>query len=217
MNDPSAIAVVERAELVGEWDAAAYAYRKEIELRLRRLDRLPLQRESYVCRCGPQQLDHSFARGELRGANSLFVQPPGNGVERVDLDALTHARLVVDQRTQFGAQRVRQRFGKRGEENASAEVPACEERRAMQSHNRLARAGRSGHARGSGIIAFHTLALRRVQEQGPLFPWIFERTFQFLPIAHGAEAAQRVRVGEGIDARSNRLRDLRSDPRGQIE
>ncbi len=39
-KDPSA--VVERAELAGEWDAVSWAYRKEIELRLRRLDRLPL-------------------------------------------------------------------------------------------------------------------------------------------------------------------------------
>lgn len=41
-RDPTAIAVVERAELVGEWDAAMYAWRKCVELRLRYLERLEL-------------------------------------------------------------------------------------------------------------------------------------------------------------------------------
>jgi hypothetical protein len=41
-QDPSTIAVVERAELVGAWDAALYASRKVIELRLRGLERIPL-------------------------------------------------------------------------------------------------------------------------------------------------------------------------------
>lgn len=41
-KDPSAIAVVERAELAGEWDGTVFARRREIELRLRRLERLPL-------------------------------------------------------------------------------------------------------------------------------------------------------------------------------
>lgn len=41
-KDPSAIAVVERAEMKGGWDAVLWAYRKEVELRLRWLERLPL-------------------------------------------------------------------------------------------------------------------------------------------------------------------------------
>jgi hypothetical protein len=41
-RDPSALAVVERVELVGEWDAVRFAHWREIELRLRRLERLPL-------------------------------------------------------------------------------------------------------------------------------------------------------------------------------
>jgi hypothetical protein len=40
--DPSAIAVVQRAELVGEWDGAAFTHRREIELRLRHLERMEL-------------------------------------------------------------------------------------------------------------------------------------------------------------------------------
>lgn len=41
-QDPSAIAVLERAELVGDWAGAEYAHTKVIELRLRWLERLPL-------------------------------------------------------------------------------------------------------------------------------------------------------------------------------
>ena len=42
VHDYTAIAVVERAELTGEWDPAMYTYRKEVALRLRHLERVPL-------------------------------------------------------------------------------------------------------------------------------------------------------------------------------
>ena len=41
-RDFTAIAVLERAELIGEWDQVAYARRKTIALRLRHLERVPL-------------------------------------------------------------------------------------------------------------------------------------------------------------------------------
>ena len=41
-RDFTAIAVVERAEVIGEWDAAMWAWRKEIRLRLRFLERASL-------------------------------------------------------------------------------------------------------------------------------------------------------------------------------
>ena len=41
-RDFTAIAVLERAELMGEWDPVAYARRKTIALRLRHLERVPL-------------------------------------------------------------------------------------------------------------------------------------------------------------------------------
>jgi len=41
-QDPTAIAVLERAELLGPWDGVAFAHKKEVELRLRRLERVPL-------------------------------------------------------------------------------------------------------------------------------------------------------------------------------
>jgi len=41
-QDFTAIAVVERSELKGEWEAAMWAWRKEVMLRLRYLERMPL-------------------------------------------------------------------------------------------------------------------------------------------------------------------------------
>lgn len=41
-QDFTALAIVERTQLKGDWDAAAYAYRKETALRLRYLERVPL-------------------------------------------------------------------------------------------------------------------------------------------------------------------------------
>ena len=37
-----------------------------------------------------------------------------------------------------------------------------------------------------------------MQEDGPLFPRIFERSFQFFRVLHEAEASLRVRVGEWV-------------------
>jgi hypothetical protein len=42
VRDPSAVAVVERAEVQGEWDPVMFARRKVVELRLRYVERMPL-------------------------------------------------------------------------------------------------------------------------------------------------------------------------------
>ena len=42
VKDFTAVAVLERAEVLGEWDAGMYAHRKHVELRLRYLERMPL-------------------------------------------------------------------------------------------------------------------------------------------------------------------------------
>ena len=42
VRDPSAIAVLERREVQGEWDPVVFGHRKEIALRLRYLERVPL-------------------------------------------------------------------------------------------------------------------------------------------------------------------------------
>ncbi len=41
-SDPTAITVVERAELTGDWDAIQYAFRKRVEYRVRHLERVRL-------------------------------------------------------------------------------------------------------------------------------------------------------------------------------
>jgi hypothetical protein len=42
VNDPTALAVIERVELRGAWDPVRYGYYKKIALRLRHLERMPL-------------------------------------------------------------------------------------------------------------------------------------------------------------------------------
>ena len=41
-QDPSTIAVAERAELRGDWDAAQFCWKKVVEVRVRMLERIPL-------------------------------------------------------------------------------------------------------------------------------------------------------------------------------
>ncbi len=80
-KDPSAIAVVERAELLGEWDAVAWAHRREIELRLRRLDRLPLGMKYPEIEGWVQHVVESVAK---RGDCELLVDATGVGRPVVD-------------------------------------------------------------------------------------------------------------------------------------
>ena len=82
MQDPTAIAVLERKELVGEWDAAYYACRKEISLGLRYLRRVELgtpypEVAARVCRV----TNHP----ELRGRCRLAVDATGVGRPVVDM------------------------------------------------------------------------------------------------------------------------------------
>jgi hypothetical protein len=81
-RDFTAVAIVERAEVVGEWDAAAYAYRKHTALRLRFLERMTL---------GTPYMEVAekvakFARsGELAGRCTLVVDATGVGRPVVEL------------------------------------------------------------------------------------------------------------------------------------
>lgn len=80
-RDPSAIAVVERAELVGEWDAVAWAHRREIELRLRQLERLPLGMKYPEIERRVRELVDAMVR---RGDCELLVDATGVGRPVVD-------------------------------------------------------------------------------------------------------------------------------------
>jgi hypothetical protein len=81
-QDFTAIAVVERTELTGEWDAAMWAYRKETMLRLRYLQRVPLGTPY------PEVVERVVAitrSRELAGRCRLAVDATGVGGPVVDL------------------------------------------------------------------------------------------------------------------------------------
>ncbi len=82
VQDPTAIAVLERKEMAGEWDAGHWAHRKEIRLRLRNLHRVPLgtsypEVAARVCRV--------TTHAELRGRCRLAVDATGVGRPVVEM------------------------------------------------------------------------------------------------------------------------------------
>ena len=87
-RDFTAIAVVERAELKGEWDAAEYACRKEVTLRLRFLERVPLG--TPYPEVVERVVEVTRSR-ELAGRCHLAVD--GTGVGRPVVDLLRSAGL----------------------------------------------------------------------------------------------------------------------------
>jgi hypothetical protein len=81
-RDFTAIAVLERAEVTGEWDPAMYAWRKEVSLRLRYLQRVALGTPY------PEVVDRVIQvtrSPELYGRCSLTVDATGVGRAVVDL------------------------------------------------------------------------------------------------------------------------------------
>jgi hypothetical protein len=85
--DYTTIAVVERAELKGEWNAAQYAWQKVIELRVRKLERIPLGTPY------PDIADRIVAmthKGPL--ANQCHLIVDGTGVGRPVVDLLRRGR-----------------------------------------------------------------------------------------------------------------------------
>src|ERR1017187_5844455 len=86
-RDFTAIAVVERAELQGEWAAAVWAWRKEVKLRLRFLERAPLGTPYPEIVERVVQVTRS---GQLAGRCYLAVD--GTGVGRPVVDLLRKAQ-----------------------------------------------------------------------------------------------------------------------------
>jgi len=87
-QDFTAIAVLGRAELVGEWDPVMYAWRKTVALRLRHLERIPLG-TPYT-----EVVDRVVAvtrSGELAGRCHLIAD--ATGVGRPVMDMLRRAEL----------------------------------------------------------------------------------------------------------------------------
>ena len=86
-HDYSTVAVVERAELRGDFDAALYAYRKEISLRVRKLERIPLGTPYPDVSWKIVMMTH---KGPL--ANHCHLVVDGTGVGRPVVDLLRQPR-----------------------------------------------------------------------------------------------------------------------------
>ena len=82
-EDPTAIAVVERAEVPGEWDAVAYAHRIEMMRRLRHMERMALGTvyPEVVERVGQVMRSPALSNGQRH----LVVDATGVGRPVVDL------------------------------------------------------------------------------------------------------------------------------------
>ena len=81
-RDFTSVAIVERVEETGAWDAAAFAYRKTTALRLRYLERMPLGTTYVEVAARVRELVRS---GELHGRCELAVDATGVGRAVVDL------------------------------------------------------------------------------------------------------------------------------------
>ena len=81
-GDYTALAVLERVELVGKWDPAKYAFQKMAGLRLRYLERVPLGTPYPEIVKKVREITRS---AELRGRCSLMVDATGVGRPVVDL------------------------------------------------------------------------------------------------------------------------------------
>jgi len=75
-RDFTSVAIVERVEETGAWDAAAFAYRKTTALRLRYLERMPLGTTYVEVAARVRELVRS---GELHGRCELAVDATGVG------------------------------------------------------------------------------------------------------------------------------------------
>ncbi len=87
-QDFTALAVLHRVELTGEWDPAQYAFRKTAELRLRHLQRIPLGTSYPAVVEETKRLTRSR---ELAGRCHLIAD--GSGVGRPVMDMLRRAGL----------------------------------------------------------------------------------------------------------------------------
>jgi hypothetical protein len=81
-HDYTALAVVERAELTGAFDAAMYAWRKKVALRVRYLERAPLWTPYPDI---VERVRRALRRPEVAGRCHLVVDATGGGQPVVDL------------------------------------------------------------------------------------------------------------------------------------
>ena len=103
------------------------------------------------------------------------------------LQALGDARLVVDQAPELHAERIRQRIRETGKKDSRVGIRAGEMNGTMKRDDGFPGAGRSRDTGRAAVPALHNPALCRMQEDGPLFPWKFERPFELFRVLHEAE------------------------------
>ena len=87
----------------------------------------------------------------------------------------------------------------------------------MQSHDRLAGTSRPRDPGRPAIVPFNQCPLARMEEDRPLLPRSFQRTFQLLAVGHDAKAALGIGVVELVRIGWERRRNLRRSPGCQLE
>src|ERR1035441_1152221 len=77
-----------------------------------------------------------------------------------------------------------------GLSRSTLKAPGCLRVNSLRTRDSRSSLGqREGTLGGAIVAALHQLALRRVEENRPLLPWIVERALQFFEIAHYPETA----------------------------
>src|SRR5882762_6644091 len=84
-HDPTAIAILERKELIGEWDPVMYAHKRMVAMQLRYLERIPLG-TSYPDVV--KHVEHIARSADLRKQCYLMVDATGVGPPVVGLQVL---------------------------------------------------------------------------------------------------------------------------------
>jgi hypothetical protein len=81
-RDPTAIAVVERVEVAGEWDAFQAAYRQRVEYRVRHVERIRLGTPYPDV---VERVKQVVGWRELAGRSTVIVDATGVGAPVVDM------------------------------------------------------------------------------------------------------------------------------------
>ncbi len=170
-----------------------------------------------LCRCRlSKQIPNHLASGNRRLPYMRPIQPQADRIERVNVDPFSETRLIAEQAPELGVQRMSQRLGEGGEQNARFRIRPRQVSRPVQRHDRLARSGRSGDTRRAIEVALHQLALLGMQKDRPLLPRKLESALQLFEVLHDPEAPLGVGMLEGA-ARGDRLGDAWAPPGGELQ
>ena len=164
-----------------------------------------------------QELPHVVVGRQLRPTEVRAVETASDIAHRSDFKAFGDLRLAGDQLRQPSAQRVRERRGERRQEHAGIRVRTGQVDRAVQRHDGLAGTRRSRYARRAVEAPFHHLPLRRMQEDRPLLPRVFQCPLQLFLVGHDPEAALRVGMGVRVSVRGRARRPLRRAAGGKCQ